>query len=132
MLSTAASLATYDTRLYICRPYSGDPADFERFISDLEIRLSREHLSNTRATTEWNLASTINGEDDYGEVFQADPERFIGPVDDENANAADRRKRKLILADHTKRSSLAYSQPFIAHRGPQPEEDDPVHAWRAV
>ena len=51
----------------------------------------------------------MNGEDDYGEVSQADPERFIGPVDDENANAADRRERKLMLADHTKRYSLVYS-----------------------
>ena len=51
----------------------------------------------------------MNGEDDYGEVSQADPERFIGPVDDENANAADRRERKLMLADHTKRNSLVYS-----------------------
>ena len=68
MLSTAASLTPYDTRLYICRPHSGDPADFERFISDLEIRLSLEHLLNTRAATELNLASTMNGEDDNGEV----------------------------------------------------------------
>ena len=65
MLSTAASLTTYDTCLYICRPYSGDPADFERFISNLEIRLSHEHPLNARAATEWNLASTMNGEDDY-------------------------------------------------------------------
>ncbi len=35
----------------------------------------------------------MNGEDDYGEVSQADPERFMGPVDHENANAADRRKQ---------------------------------------
>lgn len=36
-------------------------------------------------------------------------ENFIGPVDDENANAADQRERKLILADHNKRISLVYS-----------------------
>ena len=68
MLSKAASLTTCDTRLYICRLYSGDPADFECFISNLEIRLSREHLPNARAATGWNLASTTNGEDYYGEV----------------------------------------------------------------
>ena len=51
----------------------------------------------------------MNGEDDYGEVSQADPKRIIGPVDDENANAADRRERKLMLANHTKRNSLVYS-----------------------
>ncbi len=51
----------------------------------------------------------MNGEDYYSEVSQADPERFIGPVDDENANAADRRQHKLMLADYTKRNSLVYS-----------------------
>jgi hypothetical protein len=108
MLFTAVSLTTYDTRLYVCRPYSGDPADFERFISNLEIRLSREHLPNARSATKWNLASTMNGKDNYGEVYHADPERFTGPVDDENANTADRRERKLMLADYTKHNSLIY------------------------
>ena len=77
MLSTAASLTIYDTHLYICRPYSGNSADFERFISNLEIQLSREHLPKARAATEWKLTATMNGEEDYGELSQADPVRLV-------------------------------------------------------
>ena len=57
-LSTAATLSTYNTRIYICCPYSGDPADFECFVSGLEIRLSRKHLSNACASVERLLSGT--------------------------------------------------------------------------
>lgn len=109
MLSTAESLAKYDTRLFICKPYNGDPADFERFITDLKIRLLRAHLPHARAAIEWSLTSTMKGDDDYGDISQADLDLYIGSTDNKDATAAARKERKLMWADHYKRNSLVYS-----------------------
>lgn len=96
------------------RPYDGTPALYERFISDLEVRLSREHLHGARSVDEFSLANTMDGSDDYGEVVQAGPERIIGPVNKPGISATKRRERANKMEDnkmedHKKRNSMVYS-----------------------
>ena len=93
----------------MCKPYNGDPADFERFMSDLEIRLSRENLPRAKASVEYSLADTLLGEDAFGIISQENPDTFIGALDDPALSDSERRERSFEWADHTKRDSLVYS-----------------------